>query len=60
MIAGVTVTDLRTALSRDSRITVIAARTISSSKVKKHKNYFLGTFANIKDVYLTIMERAPN
>ena len=41
-------------------VTIIAARTVSSSKGKKHKNGFFGIFANIKDAYLTIMERAPN
>ena len=41
-------------------VTTIAARTVSSGKVKKHKNGFFYIFANVQDVYLTIMERAPN
>ena len=41
-------------------VTIIAARTVPSRNVKKHKNGFYFIFANIKDAYLTIIERAPN
>lgn len=41
-------------------VTITAARTVPSGKVNKHKNGFFGIFANIKDVFLTIMEPAPN
>jgi hypothetical protein len=43
-----------------AEVTVTDVMIVSSSKVKKHKNAFFGIFANIKDVYLAIAERASN